>query len=156
MLNIFESIEQKVAEKSPKDNVLQTEIDRLLEVSLTQKIRDYVIISVQEQKNEMLRNELEKSSGDSKDIQANLLKRIKILENDFKRSQAQRHLSSRHGLTLKKFKKDAPCQDFKNQERQGKGESSPFAKAQGESSPSHLLIRMSSQQHLGAQLLELV
>nr|GEW61539.1 hypothetical protein [Tanacetum cinerariifolium] len=37
----------------------------------------------------MLRNELEKSSSDSKDIQANLLKRIKILENDFKRSQAQ-------------------------------------------------------------------
>ncbi|GJT89537.1 retrovirus-related pol polyprotein from transposon TNT 1-94 [Tanacetum coccineum] len=41
------------------------------------------------EKNEMLRNELEKSSNDSKDIQANLLKRIKILENDFKRSQAQ-------------------------------------------------------------------
>ncbi|GKA75278.1 hypothetical protein Tco_0781656 [Tanacetum coccineum] len=37
----------------------------------------------------MLRNELEKSSSDSKDIQANLLKRFKILENDFKRSQAQ-------------------------------------------------------------------
>ncbi|GKB69731.1 hypothetical protein Tco_0931143 [Tanacetum coccineum] len=35
------------------------------------------------------KNELEKSSSDSKDIQANLLKRIKILENDFKRSQAQ-------------------------------------------------------------------
>nr|GEV61371.1 integrase, catalytic region, zinc finger, CCHC-type, peptidase aspartic, catalytic [Tanacetum cinerariifolium] len=33
--------------------------------------------------------ELKKSSSDSKDIQANLLKRIKILENDFKRSQAQ-------------------------------------------------------------------
>ncbi|GJV79320.1 hypothetical protein Tco_1515190 [Tanacetum coccineum] len=37
----------------------------------------------------MLRNELEKSSSNSKEIQANLLKRIKILENDFKRSQAQ-------------------------------------------------------------------
>nr|GEU36644.1 retrovirus-related Pol polyprotein from transposon TNT 1-94 [Tanacetum cinerariifolium] len=37
----------------------------------------------------MLRNELEKSSSDSKDIQANLFKIIKILENDFKRSQAQ-------------------------------------------------------------------
>ncbi|GJV30620.1 hypothetical protein Tco_1387068 [Tanacetum coccineum] len=43
-----------------------------------------------EEKNEMLRNELEKSSSDSKDIHANLLKRIKILKNDFKRSQAQR------------------------------------------------------------------
>nr|GEU72131.1 retrovirus-related Pol polyprotein from transposon TNT 1-94 [Tanacetum cinerariifolium] len=37
----------------------------------------------------MLRNELEKSLSDSKDIQANLLKRIKILKNNFKRSQAQ-------------------------------------------------------------------
>ncbi|GKC30875.1 hypothetical protein Tco_1038169 [Tanacetum coccineum] len=53
------------------------------------EIRNCVIISVQEQKNEMLGNELEKSSSDSKDIQANLLKRIKILENNFKRSQAQ-------------------------------------------------------------------
>ncbi|GJU58265.1 hypothetical protein Tco_1236031 [Tanacetum coccineum] len=35
MLNIFESMEQKVAEKYPKENVLQTEIDRILEVSLT-------------------------------------------------------------------------------------------------------------------------
>ncbi|GJY52105.1 hypothetical protein Tco_0442952 [Tanacetum coccineum] len=41
-------------------------------------------------KNEMLRNELEKCSSDSKDIQANLLKRIKIIENDFERSQAQK------------------------------------------------------------------
>ncbi|GJZ90398.1 hypothetical protein Tco_0662325 [Tanacetum coccineum] len=41
------------------------------------------------QKNELLKTEIEKSSSDSKDIQANLLKRIKILKNDFKRSQAQ-------------------------------------------------------------------
>ncbi|GKB44683.1 retrovirus-related pol polyprotein from transposon TNT 1-94 [Tanacetum coccineum] len=65
------------------------EIDRLLEVSLTREIRDCELISIKEQKNEMLRNELEKSSSASKDIQANLLKRIKILKNDFKRSQAQ-------------------------------------------------------------------
>ncbi|GJY14043.1 hypothetical protein Tco_0383352 [Tanacetum coccineum] len=42
-----------------------------------------------EKKNELLKTEIEKSSSDSKDIQANLLKRIKILENYFKRSQAQ-------------------------------------------------------------------
>ncbi|GJV53424.1 hypothetical protein Tco_1449165 [Tanacetum coccineum] len=89
MMNIFESMEQKVAEKSPKENILQNEIDRLLEVSLTSEIRYYVLISIEKQKNKMLRNELEKSSSDSKDIQANLLKKIKILENDFKRSQAQ-------------------------------------------------------------------
>nr|GEW24541.1 hypothetical protein [Tanacetum cinerariifolium] len=89
MKNFCESMEPKVAEKSPKENVLQNEIDQLLEVSLTREIRHCVLISVEKQKNEMLRNELEKSSSDSKDIQANLLKRIKILKNEFKRSQAQ-------------------------------------------------------------------
>ncbi|GJZ89931.1 retrovirus-related pol polyprotein from transposon TNT 1-94 [Tanacetum coccineum] len=89
MLNIFESMEQKVDEKSSKENILQKEIDRLLEVSLTSEIQDCVLVSVEKQKNELLKAELEKSSSDSKDIQANLLKRIKILENDFKRSQAQ-------------------------------------------------------------------
>ncbi|GJR58643.1 hypothetical protein Tco_1500805 [Tanacetum coccineum] len=78
MLNIFESMEQKVNGKYPKENILQNEIDRLLEVSLTSEIQ-----------NELLKAELEKSLSDSKDIQANLLKRIKIFENDFKRSQTQ-------------------------------------------------------------------
>ncbi|GJT55232.1 hypothetical protein Tco_0990286 [Tanacetum coccineum] len=45
--------------------------------------------SLRETKNELIKTELKKSSSDSKDIQAKLLKRIKILENDFKRSQAQ-------------------------------------------------------------------
>ncbi|GJT57876.1 retrovirus-related pol polyprotein from transposon TNT 1-94 [Tanacetum coccineum] len=89
MLNIFESMEQKVNEKSSKENILQKEIDRLLEVSLTSEIQNCVLISVEKQKNELLQAELAKSSSDSKDIQANLLKRIKIIENDFKRSQAQ-------------------------------------------------------------------
>ncbi|GJW51861.1 retrovirus-related pol polyprotein from transposon TNT 1-94 [Tanacetum coccineum] len=44
---------------------------------------------VEDKKKSLLKAELEKSSSDSKDIQANLLKRIKTLENDFKRSQAQ-------------------------------------------------------------------
>ncbi|GJU14140.1 hypothetical protein Tco_1136536 [Tanacetum coccineum] len=89
MLNIFESMEQQVKEKSPIKNILQNEIDRLLEVSLTSEIRDYVLLSVKKQKNKLLKDGLKKSSSDSKDIQANLLKRIKILENNFKRSQAQ-------------------------------------------------------------------
>ncbi|GJW93140.1 hypothetical protein Tco_0172812 [Tanacetum coccineum] len=89
MLNIFESMKQKVDGKSSKENILQNEIDRLLKVSLTSEIRNYVLISIEKQKNELLKAELEKSSSDSKDIQANLLKKIKILENDFKRSQAQ-------------------------------------------------------------------
>ncbi|GJX00797.1 retrovirus-related pol polyprotein from transposon TNT 1-94 [Tanacetum coccineum] len=41
------------------------------------------------QKNESLVLQKEKISSEFKDIQANLLKRIKILKNDFKRSQAQ-------------------------------------------------------------------
>ncbi|GKD12015.1 hypothetical protein Tco_1196422 [Tanacetum coccineum] len=88
MLNIFESIEQKVEGQSPKENIFQNKIDRLLEASLTREIRDCVLISVEEQNNELLENEIVNISNDSKDIQANLLKRIKILENNFKRSQA--------------------------------------------------------------------
>ncbi|GJT96205.1 hypothetical protein Tco_1091723 [Tanacetum coccineum] len=71
MLNIFESMEQKVEEKSPKENILQNEIDRLLEVSLTSKIRDCVLLSVAKQKNELLENNIVKISDESKDIQAN-------------------------------------------------------------------------------------
>ncbi|GKB45883.1 hypothetical protein Tco_0896636 [Tanacetum coccineum] len=89
MLNIFESMEQKVNGKSPTEIPLQNEIDRLLEVSLTSEIRDCVLLSVEQQKHELLKVKLEKSASDSRDIQANLLKRIKILENDFQRSQAQ-------------------------------------------------------------------
>ncbi|GJZ38878.1 hypothetical protein Tco_0585441 [Tanacetum coccineum] len=50
----------------------------------------------EQQKHELLKVELEKSASDSRDIQANLLKRIKILENDFQRSQAQTKLSTFH------------------------------------------------------------
>ncbi|GJW18540.1 hypothetical protein Tco_0025976 [Tanacetum coccineum] len=89
MLNIFESMVQKLDGKSLKENFLQNEINRLLEVSMTSEIRDCALLSVEKQKNELLKDELVKSSSDSKDIQANLLKRIKILINDVKRSQAQ-------------------------------------------------------------------
>ncbi|GJV80303.1 hypothetical protein Tco_1516173 [Tanacetum coccineum] len=89
MLNIFESMKHKVEEKSPKSNILQNEIDRLLEVSLTSEIRDCLLLSVAKQKNELLENEIVKILDESKDIQANLLKRIKILENYFKQSQSQ-------------------------------------------------------------------
>ncbi|GJR76657.1 retrovirus-related pol polyprotein from transposon TNT 1-94 [Tanacetum coccineum] len=89
MLNIFVSMEQKVNAKSPTEKILENEIDRLLEASLTSEIRNCVLLSVEQQKHELLKVELEKSASDSRDIQANLLKRIKILENDFQRSQAQ-------------------------------------------------------------------
>ncbi|GKD16476.1 hypothetical protein Tco_1205634 [Tanacetum coccineum] len=74
--------------KELKEEVIE-EIDRLLEVSLTSEIQNCMLVSVEKQNNELLKVELEKSSSDSKDIQANLLERIKKFENDFKRSQAQ-------------------------------------------------------------------
>ncbi|GJV55660.1 hypothetical protein Tco_1456665 [Tanacetum coccineum] len=89
MLNIFNSMEKKVETQSQKDNMFQNEIDQLLEASFTREIRDCVLISNSELENEILMLEKEKISSDSKDIQANLLKRIKILENDFKQSQTQ-------------------------------------------------------------------
>ncbi|GJX49099.1 hypothetical protein Tco_0275944 [Tanacetum coccineum] len=65
ILNIFESMERKVNRKSSKENILQNEIDRLLEVSLTSEIRNCVLIFVEKQKNELLKAELkEKSSGE--------------------------------------------------------------------------------------------
>ncbi|GJT15941.1 retrovirus-related pol polyprotein from transposon TNT 1-94 [Tanacetum coccineum] len=70
MLNIFELMEQKVNAKSPTEILLQKE-------------------SAAQQKHDLLKYKLEKSSNDSKEIQANLLNRIKILENDCQRSQAQ-------------------------------------------------------------------
>ncbi|GJW74151.1 hypothetical protein Tco_0133521 [Tanacetum coccineum] len=89
LLKMYDTMGVQVKEKSPTENILQNEIYRLLEVSLSSEIQDCVLNSVQKQKNELLKDELEKHSSDSKDIQAYLLKRIKILENDFKRSQAQ-------------------------------------------------------------------
>ncbi|GJZ62690.1 retrovirus-related pol polyprotein from transposon TNT 1-94 [Tanacetum coccineum] len=81
MLEIVESMKRKVEEKSQKDESFQNKIDRLLEASLESEVWDYVLISVEQQKNEKLVIEIERISNESKDIQANLLNRIKILEN---------------------------------------------------------------------------
>ncbi|GKB41955.1 hypothetical protein Tco_0886897 [Tanacetum coccineum] len=106
MLNFFESMEQKDNGKSPTKIPLQNEIDRLLEVSLRSEIRDYVLLLVEQQKHELLKVKLEKSASDSRDIQANLLKRIKILEDDFQRSQAQ---SIKFELKLQHQKEKMAC-----------------------------------------------
>ncbi|GJV25661.1 integrase, catalytic region, zinc finger, CCHC-type containing protein [Tanacetum coccineum] len=49
----LESIERKVEDQSQKDELFQKEIDRLLEASLERKVRDCVLISVEQQKNEI-------------------------------------------------------------------------------------------------------
>ncbi|GKD17393.1 hypothetical protein Tco_1206551 [Tanacetum coccineum] len=89
ILDIFESMEKKVEQQSQKDKIFQNEIDRLLDTSLTREIRDCVLLSIEKQKNEMLILKREKASNDSKDIQATMEQRIHILENDFKRVEAQ-------------------------------------------------------------------
>ncbi|GJU32055.1 hypothetical protein Tco_1175644 [Tanacetum coccineum] len=70
MLEIFVSMERKVKEQAQNDKPFQNEIDRLLEAYLEREIRDCVLISVENQKNEMLIIEMEKMSNNSKDIQA--------------------------------------------------------------------------------------
>ncbi|GJT28004.1 hypothetical protein Tco_0908279 [Tanacetum coccineum] len=89
MLDMFKSMEKKVESQSQKDKNIRNDIDRLLKISLTREIRDCVLIFVEKQKNEMLMLEKEKIANDSKDIQATMEQRIKILENDFKRAEAQ-------------------------------------------------------------------
>ncbi|GKB08352.1 hypothetical protein Tco_0836636 [Tanacetum coccineum] len=84
MLDIFESMEKKVENTNQNDKILHDEINRLMETSLIREIKDCVLLSVEKQKNEMLMLEREKASNDSKDIQATMEQRIKILENDFK------------------------------------------------------------------------
>nr|GEU63683.1 hypothetical protein [Tanacetum cinerariifolium] len=53
------------------------------------KSKDISSESPEQQKHELLKVELKKSASDSRDIHTNLIKRIKILENDFQISQAQ-------------------------------------------------------------------
>ncbi|GJY81072.1 hypothetical protein Tco_0493823 [Tanacetum coccineum] len=89
MLGVFKSMKSEVNENLKKHEIFQNEIDRLLETTLVREIRDCVMISVEQNKSETLRDEIERISNDSKVVQANLLKRIRILENDFQMCQAQ-------------------------------------------------------------------
>ncbi|GJS60788.1 hypothetical protein Tco_0655572 [Tanacetum coccineum] len=67
-LEIFESIVRKVKEESQNDKLFQNKIDRLLEASLEREVRDCMLVSIVQQKNEMLMIEMEKISNESKDI----------------------------------------------------------------------------------------
>ncbi|GJV36483.1 putative ribonuclease H-like domain-containing protein [Tanacetum coccineum] len=71
--------------KGTKNEILQKEFDRLLEASLTAEIRNCVLFSAEQIENQKLRDEIEKISQDFKDVQANLLNQIVILEHDFQR-----------------------------------------------------------------------
>ncbi|GJV96226.1 retrovirus-related pol polyprotein from transposon TNT 1-94 [Tanacetum coccineum] len=87
MLNIFASMEQKVNDKSPTENILENEIDQLLEASLTSEIQNCVLLSVEQQKHELLKVELEK--------RANLLMTISELKNKLKTIDKGKHVNTK-------------------------------------------------------------
>ncbi|GJU86103.1 hypothetical protein Tco_1293649 [Tanacetum coccineum] len=71
-------------------SVLSTEMSYLPTKKIPNENKlDCMLMSVEKQKNEILMLEKEKISNDSNDIQAIMEQRIKILENDFKRAEAQ-------------------------------------------------------------------
>nr|GEV50589.1 retrovirus-related Pol polyprotein from transposon TNT 1-94 [Tanacetum cinerariifolium] len=71
--------------------IMMAQIQPADEIAVTKPNYDAKAVS---EKNELLNNEIKKISSDFKDIQANLLRRINILENDFKPSQAQKSSNS--------------------------------------------------------------
>ncbi|GKA88551.1 hypothetical protein Tco_0810315 [Tanacetum coccineum] len=82
ILRIFcykESMESELCETLKQNELLN---DRLLEATLTHDVEKCVLIH-SESKNDNLNVEIEKVKSESKDVQENLLKRIKIIENDF-------------------------------------------------------------------------
>ncbi|GJY46042.1 hypothetical protein Tco_0435105 [Tanacetum coccineum] len=76
------------ASRSLYNNLKDIKEELIVEVQEIE-IQDCVLLSATRQKHDLLKDELEKSSNDFKEIQANLLNRIKILKNDFQRPQAQ-------------------------------------------------------------------
>ncbi|GJY65992.1 hypothetical protein Tco_0468230 [Tanacetum coccineum] len=78
MINVFESMESDLDETLKQNELLN---DRLLEATLTHDVEKYVLM-YSESKDDNVNVEIEKVKSESKDVQENLLKRIKILENN--------------------------------------------------------------------------
>ncbi|GJW53415.1 hypothetical protein Tco_0097500 [Tanacetum coccineum] len=69
MLNVFKSLESKVDETSKKyDFFLQNDLDRLLEATLVDDVRNLVMNSCVEIENKNLREEIARFSKESKDV----------------------------------------------------------------------------------------
>ncbi|GJT78331.1 retrovirus-related pol polyprotein from transposon TNT 1-94 [Tanacetum coccineum] len=82
LVKLFEGLDKQLKELEKLIDISsQKEKERTVHYDANNETRKYFT----NEKNEMLM----KISSESKDIQANLLKRIKILKNDFQRSQAQ-------------------------------------------------------------------
>ncbi|GJV57222.1 hypothetical protein Tco_1458227 [Tanacetum coccineum] len=82
MMNVFYSMESELDETLKQNEILK---DQLLEATLTHDVEKCVLMG-SESTNDNLNDEIEKVKRESRDIQENLLKRIKILENVFQRS----------------------------------------------------------------------
>ncbi|GJS95562.1 hypothetical protein Tco_0802530 [Tanacetum coccineum] len=80
ILNVFGSMDSEVGETLKKQEILQNVFNRLLEATLASDVRHCVVHSAEQIE---IRDEIEKVSNNSRDVQANLLKWIMILENDF-------------------------------------------------------------------------
>ncbi|GJW22390.1 hypothetical protein Tco_0033012 [Tanacetum coccineum] len=83
MMDVFDSMESKL-DATLRQNEILTE--RLLEATLIHDIEKCVLMCSGSM-NDELHAEIEKVKRDSVDVQENLLKQIKILENDFQRCQ---------------------------------------------------------------------
>ncbi|GJU43016.1 integrase, catalytic region, zinc finger, CCHC-type containing protein [Tanacetum coccineum] len=85
MTNVFYSMESDLDATLRQNEILK---DRLLEATLTHDVEKYMLMCY-DSMNDNLKDEIEKVKRESIDVHENLLKRIKILENDFQRCQAQ-------------------------------------------------------------------
>ncbi|GKA98900.1 hypothetical protein Tco_0826837 [Tanacetum coccineum] len=96
MLDIFESMERKVDRTSKKNEILQNTIDQLLEVNIANDVKNLVMQSYVEIKNN---EEIQRFSKESKDsvkfcndvveVKEKLSKQIFQLEKDFAKLEAQ-------------------------------------------------------------------
>ncbi|GJX81951.1 hypothetical protein Tco_0331432, partial [Tanacetum coccineum] len=85
MMDVFELMESELDETLKQNELLN---DLILKATLTHDVEKCVLMHF-ELKNDNLSIEIEKVKSESKDVQENLLKRIKIIENNFQRCQAQ-------------------------------------------------------------------
>ncbi|GJV94370.1 retrovirus-related pol polyprotein from transposon TNT 1-94 [Tanacetum coccineum] len=139
--NVSSESSSEKLDLSPKKMPNESKLLKLI-VNLDKEIKELgklINISLKMEKdrtkNEMLMFEMEKISNESKDIQANLLKQIKILENDFQRSQAQ---SIDFELKLQHQKEQTSCDiSWK----------SKMAKLNGENVSLHIQIESLVQEH---------
>ncbi|GJU09394.1 hypothetical protein Tco_1131790 [Tanacetum coccineum] len=107
MLNVFESMESEVDETSEKYEILHNDLDRLLEVTLADDVRNLVMHSCVKIENKNLREEIGNFSKDSRDVsnesksidkfcndavdvKEKLSKRTVQFENDFAKFEAKK------------------------------------------------------------------